>query len=135
MKLLRYIWALPNTFLGLLFIPLAIIMKGRMEIVDGVLEIRGELISWILRHCVPLRGGAGAITLGHVVLGRDREALLASRRHERAHVRQYEILGLAFIPVYIMASIWALINGRGAYRGNYLEQNAVEQERGRKHGR
>jgi len=126
MKILRYIWALPNTLLGLLFVPMALFTKGRIEIVDGVLEIHGALISWILRRCVPLRGGVSALTLGHVVLGRDRKALSASRRHERVHVRQYELLGPIFLPVYLAASIWALIRGRGGYRGNYLERKARE---------
>jgi hypothetical protein len=128
MKWLCYIWTLPNTLLGLLFVPLAVFTKGRMAVVDGVLEIHGRLISLILRHCVPVRGGVIAITLGHVVLGLDRESLAATRRHERAHVKQYEMLGPAFIFVYITAALWSLIMGRGAYRENYLERKAIEQE-------
>ena len=129
MKLLRYIWALPNTILGLLFVPLALFTKGRMEIQDGVLEIHGGLVSWILKYCFPSQGYVSAVTLGHVILGCDRESLANDRRHERAHVKQYELFGPAFIPVYILAGIWALIRGRGAYKGNYLERKAIEQER------
>jgi hypothetical protein len=33
MKLLRYLWALPNTLLGLLFVPLAIFTQGGMRVV------------------------------------------------------------------------------------------------------
>jgi hypothetical protein len=63
MRLHRYIWALPNTLIGLLFVPLALITKGRVEVVDGVLELQGGIISLILSHCVPMRGGACAMTL------------------------------------------------------------------------
>ena len=129
MKLLRYLWALPNTLLGLLFVPLALLTKGRMEIVGGVLEIHGGFISWFLKYCMPIRGMVSAITLGHVVLGYSRKSLLADRRHERVHVKQYEMLGPIFIPFYVIAGIWALFRGQGAYKGNYLERKAREHSR------
>jgi hypothetical protein len=100
-----------------------------MQIIRGVLEIHGRFISFILKHCFPVRGGAAALTLGHVVLGRNRETLQACRRHERAHVRQYEILGPFFIFVYLAAALWAWIRGKGAYQGNYLEKEAMEWEK------
>lgn len=56
MKFLRYLWALPNTLLGLLFVPLAIFTKGGMRVVGGVLELHSGLISFILKHCLPVRG-------------------------------------------------------------------------------
>jgi hypothetical protein len=124
MKLLRYIWALPNTMLGLIFVPLALLSRGGMKIVDGVLEIHGGFVTWFLKHCVPMKGYVGALTLGHVILGYDKESLFAYRPHEHVHVRQYEILGPIFLPVYLVASIWAFIKGRGAYRGNILERKA-----------
>lgn len=126
MKLLRYIWALPNTFLGLIFVPFALLTRGRMEIVNGVLEIHGGFVSWFLKNCLPVRGYLGALTLGHVVLGYNKKLLSTYRSHEHAHVRQYEILGPMFLPVYLAAAIWAWLRGRGAYRGNYLERKARE---------
>ena len=99
-----------------------------MKVVDGVLELHGRLIASILRHCVPMRGGACAMTLGHIVLGLDREALSATRRHERVHVRQCEEWGPAFIPAYLAAGLWGKIRGRGVYGGNYFERKAMEQE-------
>ena len=128
MKLRRYIWALPNTLIGLLFVPLALITKGRMEVVEGVLELHGGIIAMILRHCVPMKGGACAMTLGHVVLGLDRRTLSATRRHERVHVRQYEVWGPAFIPVYLAAGLLGLARGEGVYEGNHFEREAMEQE-------
>jgi hypothetical protein len=126
MKLLRYIWVLPNSLFGLIFVPFALLTKGGMEIVDGVLEIHGGFVKWFLKHCLPFRGYVGALTLGHVVLGYSKEILSAYRHHERAHVRQYEVLGPIFLPVYLAASIWAWLKGRGAYEGNYLERKARE---------
>ena len=127
MKLLRYIWALPNTLLGLLFVPLALFTRGGIHVVDGVLELHGKLISFILKKCMPVRGGVSAMTLGHVILGQDRESLAVNRLHEHAHVKQYEILGPSFLAVYLAASLWAWFRGRGAYRGNYLERKARER--------
>jgi hypothetical protein len=124
LRLTRYLWALPNTLLGVLFVPLVIVTKGRMEIVDGVLELRGRAVSTILRRCVPIRGGADAMTFGHIVVGRDRTALAASRLHERVHVRQCELWGPAFVPAYLLASAWGAIMRRGAYHGNYFERQA-----------
>lgn len=135
MKIIRYIWAMPNTLLGLIFVPLALFTKGRMEIVDGVLEIHGGIVSWILNRCIPSRGYVGALTLGHVVLGYNEEFLNVYRRHEHAHVRQYEMFGPLFIPVYIAAGIYALIRGRDAYNGNYLERKALEYEKEVRHGK
>lgn len=126
MKFLRYIWALPNTLLGLLFVPLALFTSGGIHVVNGVLELHSRIISLILKKCMPVRGGVSAMTLGHVVLGQNRESLSINRLHEHAHVRQYEMLGPIFIPVYIMAGFWAFIKSRGAYRGNYLERKARE---------
>jgi hypothetical protein len=122
--LVRYLWSLPNSLLGLLFVPAAMFPGGGMQVVSGVLEIHGPLIAAILRHGVPIRGGVSAITFGHVVLGCDRTTLDATREHERVHVRQCELWGPAFIPAYLTAGLWALLNGTGAYRGNYFERQA-----------
>jgi hypothetical protein len=126
---LRYIWAFPNTLVGLLFVPAAMLPRGRMQVVDGVLEAHGPLISALLRHCVPIRNGAAAITFGHVVLARNSYWLDATRAHERVHVRQCEIWGPAFIPAYLTAGLWALMTGAGPYTGNYFERQARQSER------
>ena len=123
--LLCYVWASPNTLIGLLFVPLAMLPRGRMQVIDGVLEAHGPLIAALLRHCVPIPSGASAITFGHVVLARDSWALEATRAHERVHVRQCEFWGPAFIPAYLIAGLWALMTGTGAYAGNYFERQAI----------
>lgn len=121
---LRYAWALPNTAVGALVLPLAMRPGGQIRMVDGVIEASGPLIDTILRRCVPIDGGASAITFGHIVLGRDGATLEATRQHERVHVRQCETWGPAFIPAYLLAGLWAWITGQGAYEGNWFERQA-----------
>jgi hypothetical protein len=121
--LVRYTWALPNTLVGLLCVPAALLARGGVQVRDGVIEAHGPLISAMLQR-VPITGGASAITFGHVVLACDRRALDVTRAHERVHVRQYETWGPAFIPVYLLAGLFALLGGTGAYTGNYFERQA-----------
>lgn len=122
--LARYAWAFPNTIIGLIFVPAACLPGGGLSVIDGVLELHGPLIAAILRHNIPLPGGASAITFGHIVLGRDSAALVDTRQHERVHVRQCELWGPLFIPAYVLAGVWAFVNGTGAYHGNYFEREA-----------
>ena len=121
--LLRYSWALPATVLGLVLAALAL-WRGRVALVDGVVEAEGPLVCWALAHLVPLPGGAAAITLGHVVLGRDPSTLALTRAHERVHVRQYELWGPFFLPAYLLSSSIALARRRHAYYDNVFEQEA-----------
>jgi hypothetical protein len=128
MSLARYIWALPNSLIGLVFVPIVGLTNGSLAVVEGVLELHSPFISWVLRHCIPLQGGAAAITFGHVVLGRDQQSLSRTRTHERVHVRQYERWGPAFIPAYLIAAGWGLVTGAGAYYGNAFEREAMRGE-------
>lgn len=123
-RLARYLWAAPNSLIGLLFLPSALFTSGGCRAVGGVLELHSGFISWVLRSCVPLPGGAAAMTLGHVVLGRDPQALARTRAHERVHVRQCERWGPGFIPAYLLASAWGLVTGTGMYHGNWFEREA-----------
>lgn len=121
---LAYLWALPTTAIGLLFVPAAIVSGGGMRIVEGVLEIHGGLVAAFLRHCTPLRGGASAMTLGHVVIGRSRDLLDFTRAHERVHVRQAERWGPLFIPAYFLLSLLVFLKGGRAYEDNPFEREA-----------
>ncbi len=130
MIVLRYLWALPNSLLGVLIVPFALLTRGgRIQIVDGVLEVCGSLPALLLRNCTALPGGVAAITFGHVVIGRDELTLDATRRHERVHVEQYGRWGPAFIPAYLIASALSASRGTGGYHGNYFERDAVQTER------
>ena len=126
-----YLWALPTTSIGLLFVPLAWIGRrsgGGMQVVDGVLELYGGPVRFFLRRCTLLKGGASAMTLGHVVLGQDRDALDWTRAHERVHVRQCERWGPLFIPAYFCGSLVALLRRQRPYRDNPFEREAYERE-------
>lgn len=125
---LSYLWTFPTTCLGLLFVPLRWLGGGEIRVVDGVMEIHGRWIAWMLEHLTLLPGGAAAMTLGHVVIGRNQEALDRSRSHERVHVRQCERWGPFFIPAYLGASLIIWIRGADAYRDNPFEREAYEQE-------
>lgn len=124
MTLLRYLWASPNTLLGLALVLLARLTGGRSRVHSGVIEAWGGAATWMLRRCVPLQGGALAITIGHVVLGCTELALDVTRTHERVHVKQYERWGPLFIPAYFIASLVAWCRGGDAYRDNVFEREA-----------
>ena len=126
---LAYVWALPTSLLGLLFVPESLI-SGEARWVDGVLEVHGRLVRFFLTHCTLLRGGASAMTLGHVVLGRDKKLLEMTRRHERVHVRQCERWGPLFIPAYLIACAVAFLSGRRAYEDNPFEREAFAEAAG-----
>lgn len=120
----RYLWASPATALGVPLAALAL-RGGRVRVVDGVLEAHGPWLRWLLSSCLPLRG-VTAMTLGHIVIGRDQSALDDTRAHERVHVRQYERWGALFLPAYLIASMWAMGTGRHYYRDNVFEREAYD---------
>ena len=131
LRWLCYLWASPNTFLGLLVVPLAA-FGGGVRRLDGVVEAHGGAVAWLLERATKLWGGAAAVTLGHVVIGRDEECLERSRAHERVHVRQYERWGPFFLPAYLLSSLRAWLLGRDPYRDNRFEREAFRlgRERG-----
>ena len=121
--MIRYAWAAPATALGLVAALFAL-PRGRAAVVDGVLEVHGPLLQWMLTHLPTLRGGVAAITFGHIVLGRDADALEWTRAHERVHVAQYERWGPLFLPAYLACSLWALARGGHFYFDNCFEREA-----------
>lgn len=126
-RALIYLWAGPTSLIGLCLLPIALLSGGRARCVDGVIEIYGGAITFLLRYCTLLRGGASALTLGHVVLARNAELLNATRAHERVHVRQCERWGPLFLPAYGIASLIALARGQHAYRDNAFEREAYDK--------
>jgi hypothetical protein len=125
-----YLWALPTTLLGLVMAGATLATGGRARVVDGVLEVCGGASEFWLRKVVGLvlKGGASAMTLGHVVIGRDLDLLDATRSHERVHVSQCERWGPLFVPVYLLASLVAWARGKQAYADNLMEREAFERE-------
>jgi hypothetical protein len=124
---LAYAWAAPTSLLGLLFGLLAL-PGGRWRRVAGVLEASGGWLPRLLR-LVPIGGGAAAMTLGHVVLGRDQTALDRTRAHERVHVRQAERWGPFFVPAYLLMAGWLVVRRKNPYLDHPFEAEARAGER------
>jgi hypothetical protein len=118
---LLYIWAAPTTLVGLLAGGLTLVSGGKVQAQRGALEFHGGFSRWLLEN-TPIR--AAAMTLGHVIIGRDPECLEHCRDHEQAHVRQVERWGGLFIPAYLLASLWAWRRGKHYYRDNVFEIDA-----------
>ncbi|MGH2692145.1 MAG: hypothetical protein ACRDHM_06545 [Actinomycetota bacterium] len=111
LRVLAYVWASPNTLLGL---SLGLLSFQRPRWTGGILvfdaHVRGFI--WALRLF-----RRAAITYGHVVLSNRRVegSLLV---HELHHVRQYERLGPLYIPLYVV--IWLFMG----YRKHPFEEAA-----------
>ncbi len=129
LRLPGYLWALPVTLVGLLFVPVACLTGGRFRIVAGVIEVQGGLVATFLRGSfLGFRGGA-AMTLGHVILGRNVQCLETSRAHERVHVRQFERWGPLLLPLYFLAGRRARWRGLDPHLDNLFEIEAYERGR------
>lgn len=115
-----YAWAAPWTLLGLVVVAAA---RARCVVCDGIVEAHGPGIVRGFALAAPGRSIL-AMTLGHVVLGRDARALADTRAHERVHVAQYERWGPAFVPVYLAASVVVWLRGGDAYGENPFEREA-----------
>lgn len=118
---LGYLWASPNTLLGLLLGLTAFVAGGGVQLRAGVIEFYGGWLRWLLQR---LAGDAAAMTLGHVILGQTSENLDLARQHELVHVRQYERWGPAFIPAYLACSFWLWLRRRRPYWDNPFEIEA-----------
>jgi hypothetical protein len=122
-RLAAYAWAAPTTAVGLVAGGLTLLSGGRAQVRSGAMEFHGGFASWFMKE----RARASAMTLGHVILGRDPDALDFCREHEQAHVRQCERWGPAFLPAYVAVSLfeWSRRHqGRHYYWDNYFERQA-----------
>lgn len=125
-RVLAYLWAAPTTLLGLAAGLLGLMTGGGGRYRGGTLEFWGGLVTLLLRS--PLLR-AGALTLGHVILGRSVRELDRCRDHELVHVRQTERWGPFFLPAYVASSLWAILTGRHYYLGNRFEIEAYRRTR------
>jgi hypothetical protein len=105
-----YLWALPNSLIGLAG---ALTTGSRPVRCRGVLLIEGSRLG--LARFLAWRGFT-AITLGHVIVANQPldDHLLA---HELAHVAQHERWGPLFYPAYLLTSLTG-------YRRNPFERAA-----------
>ena len=122
-----YLWASPVTACALLVVLVGIVTGGRAGIVLGVVEVHGGLVGWYLRRGMPWFGPAAAMTLGHVILGRNATCLAQSRSHEHVHVRQFERWGPLMIPLYFAASLLCFLRGQDVYLDNPFEREAYDK--------
>lgn len=127
LKLLAYLWASPNTLLGLIIVFVAVCTGGQARIVRGVVEVHGGFATRLLSGWVLWIRHAAAMTLGHVILGRNQECLNHSRDHEHVHVRQYERWGPLMLPAYLGSSLLLYFRGLDPYLDNPFEQEAYNQ--------
>lgn len=122
LRALAYLWALPNTLIGLLFVLPALLTGGMLRVERGALEIHGGFTRFFLRHCLFVK--ASALCLGHVILGQDRDCLDHARDHEHVHVKQYERWGPLMLPAYFLSSFLAWRRGEHFYFDNRFEREA-----------
>ena len=107
---LGILWASPVSAIGLVAGLAALAGGARMQL------SRRDLACTF--HCVPW-GPGGALTLGNVILdtgddlgrscntyahdaGHGHEPRIRLCDHERAHVLQYMVLGVLFLPLYVL---------------------------------
>ena len=125
MNLAAYLWAGPNTLLGLL-LALGTLRGGRLAFTGGVVEATGDGVRRLLCH-LPVPGEVLALTLGHVVLARDERVMADVRDHELAHVRQYALWGPFFLPAYLVGSLLAIARRGDPYMQNPFERDAFRR--------
>jgi hypothetical protein len=118
-RIVRYVWAAPTTLVGVLAGILTLCTGGRLQVCRGAIEFHGGFARWLAE-----KWGFSAMTLGHVIIGRDAWCLDACRDHEQAHVRQVERWGGLFIPAYLLASVVAWWRGGDYYLDNSFERDA-----------
>jgi len=119
-----YLWAAPNSLLGLAGALAAVVSGGCCRWREGVLEVEGGLTARALARLPLLPSGAAAVTLGHVVLAQSGMFSPMLRTHERVHVAQYALWGPFFLPAYCASSLWAWASGGDPYRDNVFEREA-----------
>lgn len=110
--------------LGLVVGGLGLLTGSRVRFRDGCIEFWGGAVAWLLGK-TPVR--AVAMTLGHTILGVNREFLDRAGRHERVHVRQYETWGPLFILLYLGWSFWIWLRGGNPYLDNPFEVEAYRE--------
>ncbi|MBN2476537.1 MAG: hypothetical protein JXB62_18125 [Pirellulales bacterium] len=122
----KLIWASPWTALGLSVGLLGLATGGHAQRRGRVIEFHGGAVTWLMER-LPGARFAVAMTLGHTVLGRSAAMLDVSRAHELVHVRQYELWGPLFVPVYLLCSAVLWIRGKDPHRANPFERQAYDE--------
>jgi hypothetical protein len=123
LKILKLLWALPYSMIGLTFAAILLLAGGKARWSAGALEVCFRQSS---AQCskrtreLSFRG----IVFGHVILAVTAEELQMIGAHERIHVQQYERWGPLFFIAYGLSSLWQLLHGRSPYWDNHFEIQA-----------
>lgn len=125
--LLAWVWASPASLLGLMVGLGSLLTGGRCRRVGRTLEFHGGAARFFLERAPFVVGGASAMTLGHVLLGRSAIDLDLAREHEGVHVRQYERWGPFFLPAYLASSAALWLVGWDPYLDNPFERSAYAE--------
>jgi hypothetical protein len=124
---IAFIWALPITLVGFCFAIIIYATGGQIAKHGIAWEAsvgRASQLLWLFNPLLNI----DAITLGHIIIACDEATATRLRRHEHAHVRQYERWGVLFPLAYLLASALAAIKGGDAYRDNVFEVEARRAE-------
>jgi hypothetical protein len=127
LSVLRLLWASPTSLLGVLLALPVVAAGGTVRRIGHTLEVALRRRT-LANDSVWRRSRFGAITLGHVIIGRTHAELARLRAHERVHVRQCERLGPLFLPAYAASSVAAWWRGDCPYRGNRFEIEAYASD-------
>ncbi|MGI5837693.1 MAG: hypothetical protein ACOX87_14540 [Chloroflexota bacterium] len=115
--LARYLWASPNTLLGIAAAIASFSIPRRAGSILTCHSNRG-FAHWFLT-----RRGYCAVTLGHVVLMTS-QAKPDVLGHEMVHVRQEERWGPFYLPVYCLSMLITRLHGKDPYWDNPFEIEA-----------
>lgn len=127
LKVLGYLWSLPNTLVGLIFLGLLALLKQVIWVGpdDGVLRWFIVKDSWVYRNWS--QKGWAAITLGaNVTYSPGYLFDWLTNIHERRHVQQNWVLGPFMYPIYLIVGIWS-------YAANPFEVDAYEYAKTHQH--
>jgi hypothetical protein len=122
-RILLYIWVLPNSLIGLSVGLIGVMSGGGYQVRRGCLEFYGGFVTFMLKR-IGVGQGVLAMTLGHTIIGQDQSGLDLARDHEQVHVVQYERWGPIFIPAYLSCSACLWLLNKDAYRDNPFEVEA-----------
>ncbi|GIW93067.1 MAG: hypothetical protein KatS3mg110_1108 [Pirellulaceae bacterium] len=128
MKLLRIVWTLPYTLLGIVLGLIVLATGGRARWGQRAIEFSGGAVRCFFR-CLPRGRFIQAMTLGHTILAVDEPAMNATRQHEWVHVAQFERWGLFMGPAYLLVALWLWLQGKDPYWDNPFEREAWGDDR------
>jgi hypothetical protein len=118
-----WVWALPVTAAGFLFAALTLCS------LDGFRSGASfwTASEWLHKNFFQ-RFGMGAFCWGAVIVSRQNGPLTPTGiAHELVHFKQARIFGI-FLPLaYGIGALWALAQGKKAYRDNFLEKWARDE--------